>query len=136
MKRNRGIEPVALVPATVLRFSGSRGGAARRLPAKERLREGSGERTLQRAACSVARRESVSGERLGTSWRLTSVHHIGRAMKLTERQREFLENPFVGTITDLRPDGSPHTTVVWVDADDDGLVQHRTWAGEAEIHRA
>ncbi|HSI97402.1 MAG TPA: PPOX class F420-dependent oxidoreductase [Gaiellaceae bacterium] len=43
-------------------------------------------------------------------------------MKLTEKQREFLSNPFVGTITDLRPDGSPHTTVVWVDVDEDGGV--------------
>ena len=28
--------------------------------------------------------------------------------KLTERQRELLENPFVGTATTLRSDGSPH----------------------------
>ena len=41
--------------------------------------------------------------------------------RLTEAQRGFLENPFVGTITDLRPDGSPHTTVVWVDVDDEGI---------------
>ena len=40
---------------------------------------------------------------------------------LTSTQRAFLENPFVGTITDLRPDGSPHTTVVWVDVDDEGV---------------
>jgi PPOX class probable F420-dependent enzyme len=31
---------------------------------------------------------------------------------------EFLENPFVGALTTIRPDGSPHTTVVWVDYDD------------------
>jgi PPOX class probable F420-dependent enzyme len=37
---------------------------------------------------------------------------------LKEKQRQFLaENPFVGTVTTLRPDGSPHSTVVWVDAD-------------------
>ena len=41
--------------------------------------------------------------------------------QLTDAQRDFLENPFVGTITDLRPDGSPHTTVVWVDVDDAGI---------------
>ena len=40
--------------------------------------------------------------------------------QLTERQREFLERPFVGTVTTLREDGSPHSTVVWVDVDDDG----------------
>jgi PPOX class probable F420-dependent enzyme len=36
--------------------------------------------------------------------------------ELTEQQREFLQNPFVGVVTTLRPDGSPHSTVVWVDA--------------------
>jgi PPOX class probable F420-dependent enzyme len=38
--------------------------------------------------------------------------------ELTEQQREFLDNPFVGVVTTLRPDGSPHSTVVWVDAVD------------------
>jgi PPOX class probable F420-dependent enzyme len=40
---------------------------------------------------------------------------------LTARQKEFLENPFVGVVTDLRRDGSPHSTVVWVDVDEDGV---------------
>jgi PPOX class probable F420-dependent enzyme len=40
---------------------------------------------------------------------------------LAPAQRDFLENPFVGVVTDLRPDGSPHSTVVWVDVDDDGI---------------
>jgi len=53
-------------------------------------------------------------------------------VKLTESQREFLENPFVGTITDLRPDGSPHTTVVWVDVDGDGGVSFNTAHGRAK----
>ena len=36
---------------------------------------------------------------------------------LTEKQRQFLaENPLVGVATTLRQDGSPHSTVVWVDA--------------------
>lgn len=52
--------------------------------------------------------------------------------KLTESQRAFLENPFVGTITDLRPDGSPHTTVVWVDVDEDGGVSFNTAYGRAK----
>ena len=51
---------------------------------------------------------------------------------LTEKQREFLRNPFVGTITDLRPDGSPHTTVVWVDVDEDGGVSFNTAYGRAK----
>jgi len=38
--------------------------------------------------------------------------------ELTEQQREFLQSPFVGVVTTLRPDGSPHSTVVWVDAVD------------------
>jgi PPOX class probable F420-dependent enzyme len=41
--------------------------------------------------------------------------------ELTRAQREFLEQPYVGVVTDLRPDGSPHSTVVWVDVDDDGV---------------
>jgi len=53
-------------------------------------------------------------------------------VKLSEQQREFLENPFVGTITDLRPDGSPHTTVVWVDVDGDGVVSFNTAYGRAK----
>lgn len=39
---------------------------------------------------------------------------------LTRRQREFLSRPLLGVATTLRPDGSPHCTVVWVDVDDDG----------------
>jgi PPOX class probable F420-dependent enzyme len=52
-------------------------------------------------------------------------------MKLTDTQRAFLENPYVGTITDLRPDGSPHTTVVWVDVDGDS-VSFNTAYGRAK----
>ena len=36
--------------------------------------------------------------------------------KLSEKQLQFLENPFAGVVTTLRPDGSPHSTIVWVDA--------------------
>ncbi len=42
-------------------------------------------------------------------------------MELTRAQREFLENPFVGVVTTLHADGSPQSTVVWVDVDDDGV---------------
>lgn len=52
--------------------------------------------------------------------------------RLTEPERAFLENPFVATITDLRPDGSPHTTVVWVDVDGDGGVSFNTAHGRAK----
>jgi PPOX class probable F420-dependent enzyme len=51
---------------------------------------------------------------------------------LTEEERWFLaENPFVGVVTDLRPDGSPHSTVVWVDAEDGG-VSFNTARGRAK----
>ena len=36
---------------------------------------------------------------------------------LNEKHRKFLEKPFVGTVTTLRADGSPHSTIVWVDND-------------------
>lgn len=40
---------------------------------------------------------------------------------LTEKQSEFLKNPYFATATTLREDGSPHNTIVWVDVDDEGL---------------
>ena len=50
---------------------------------------------------------------------------------LTDAEREFLQNPFVGVVTDLRPDGSPHSTVVWVDVDGAG-VSFNTAYGRAK----
>jgi len=38
---------------------------------------------------------------------------------LNDKHRKFLEKPFVGTATTLRDDGSPHSTIVWVDNDSD-----------------
>ena len=40
--------------------------------------------------------------------------------ELSAAERVFLESPFVGVVTTLSPDGSPQSTVVWVDVDDDG----------------
>jgi len=52
---------------------------------------------------------------------------------LDEQQRKFLaENPFVGTVTTLRNDGSPHSTVVWVDVLDDGTPSFNTARGRAK----
>jgi PPOX class probable F420-dependent enzyme len=52
--------------------------------------------------------------------------------KLKDEQRRFLdENPFVGTVTTLRPDGSPHSTIVWVDVED-GRVSFNTQEGRAK----
>jgi PPOX class probable F420-dependent enzyme len=50
---------------------------------------------------------------------------------LTDKQREFLEQPFVGEVTTLRGDGYPHTTVVWVDVDTD-TVMFNTAVGRAK----
>ena len=41
-------------------------------------------------------------------------------VELSGVEREFLENPYVGVVTTLHPDGSPQSTVVWVDVDDAG----------------
>jgi len=50
---------------------------------------------------------------------------------LDEKARSFLEQPYVGQVTTLRPDGSPHSTVVWVDADTD-VVMFNTAVGRAK----
>ena len=42
--------------------------------------------------------------------------------KLTDEQRAFLANPYVATATTLREDGSPHNTIVWIDAEGDDVV--------------
>lgn len=47
--------------------------------------------------------------------------------QLTAAERAFLEQPLVGVATDLRPDGSPHCTVVWVDVDDEGVSYNTAW---------
>ena len=52
---------------------------------------------------------------------------------LTDAQLRFLaENPFVGVLTTLRRDGSPHSTVVWVDVED-GTVSFNTEEGRAKV---
>jgi len=52
--------------------------------------------------------------------------------QLKEPQKQFLEeNPFVGVVTTLREDGSPHSTVVWVDVDD-GKPSFNTATGRAK----
>jgi len=51
--------------------------------------------------------------------------------KLSDAQKSFLEQPFVGTATTLREDGSPHSTIVWVDVED-GSVSFNTALGRAK----
>ena len=56
-----------------------------------------------------------------------------RQATLAKEQLRFLgENPFVGVVTTLRPDGSPHSTVVWVDVED-GLPSFNTEEGRAKL---
>jgi PPOX class probable F420-dependent enzyme len=50
---------------------------------------------------------------------------------LTDKQKQFLEQPFPGVVTTLRPDGSPHTTIVWVDVED-GTVSFNTARGRVK----
>jgi PPOX class probable F420-dependent enzyme len=52
---------------------------------------------------------------------------------LKDKERKFIDdNPFVGIVTDLREDGSPHSTVVWVDVEDGGKVSFNTARGRAK----
>ena len=50
---------------------------------------------------------------------------------LDEKARNFLEQPYVGSVTTLRQDGSPLSTIVWVDVDEDGL-SFNTASGRAK----
>ena len=52
--------------------------------------------------------------------------------QLKEPQKQFLDqNPFVGVVTTLREDGSPHSTIVWVDLED-GKPSFNTATGRAK----
>ena len=50
---------------------------------------------------------------------------------LTQAQQEFLDNPYVGVVTTLREDGSPHSTIVWVEQAN-GEVSFNTATGRAK----
>jgi PPOX class probable F420-dependent enzyme len=53
--------------------------------------------------------------------------------KLSDDQIAFLrDNPYYGVLTTLRPDGSPHSTVVWVDVDEAGTPSFNTAYGRAK----
>lgn len=53
--------------------------------------------------------------------------------QLSAQQAAFLrDNPFYGVATTLRADGSPHSTVVWVDVDASGGVSFNTALGRAK----
>jgi PPOX class probable F420-dependent enzyme len=50
---------------------------------------------------------------------------------ITKDQQEFLEQPYLGVVTTIRADGSPHNTVVWVDVED-GVPSFNTAYGRAK----
>jgi PPOX class probable F420-dependent enzyme len=52
--------------------------------------------------------------------------------QLGEQERSFIDqNPYVGVVTTLRNDGSPHSTIVWMDVDD-GKISFNTARGRAK----
>ena len=55
--------------------------------------------------------------------------------QLSDAQRAFLQDiPFVGTVSTLRADGSPHSTVVWIDATDDAVLFNSPHTGAKVRH--
>jgi PPOX class probable F420-dependent enzyme len=55
--------------------------------------------------------------------------------QLSDAQRAFVQdNPFVGTVTTLRADGSPHSTVVWVDTSGDAVLFNTARGRAKERH--
>ena len=52
--------------------------------------------------------------------------------ELTSQQRALLEQPNYAVVTTLREDGSPHSTVVWVHVDDDGVPTFNTATGRVK----
>jgi len=42
--------------------------------------------------------------------------------QLTDAQKALLDEPLYAVVTDLMPDGSPHSTVIWVDHDGANLT--------------
>src|SRR5438874_4449131 len=54
---------------------------------------------------------------------------------LTDAQRAFIhDNPYTGVLTTIRPDGSPHSTVVWLDTDGDEIVFNTAQGRAKERH--
>jgi PPOX class probable F420-dependent enzyme len=52
--------------------------------------------------------------------------------ELSEAQKTFIaDNPYVATVTTLREDGSPHNTIVWIDAEN-GTITFNTAVGRAK----
>ncbi len=50
---------------------------------------------------------------------------------LSEAHRSFIKNPYYAVVTTVRGDGTPHSTVVWVD-EEDGDIIFNTAEGRAK----
>ncbi|WP_250284971.1 PPOX class F420-dependent oxidoreductase, partial [Frankia sp. CiP1_Cm_nod2] len=53
---------------------------------------------------------------------------------LNEDARNLLSRPVHAWVTTLRPDGAPHSTVVWVDADGDEIIFNTAVGRAKERH--
>jgi PPOX class probable F420-dependent enzyme len=55
--------------------------------------------------------------------------------QLSPAQAAFIrDNPFAAIVTTLRPDGSPHSTVTWIDEDDGDLLVNTAVGRAKERH--
>jgi PPOX class probable F420-dependent enzyme len=54
--------------------------------------------------------------------------------QLSENAKELLQRPIHAWITTLRPDGTPHNTVVWVDVEDDEVIVNTAIGRAKERH--
>jgi PPOX class probable F420-dependent enzyme len=52
--------------------------------------------------------------------------------KLTDAHRQLFKDANYAVVTTVRPDGSPQSTVVWADLDDDGVPTFNTARGRAK----
>jgi PPOX class probable F420-dependent enzyme len=52
--------------------------------------------------------------------------------KLTHAHRQLFRDANYAVVTTVRPDGSPQSTVVWADLDDDGVPTFNTARGRAK----
>jgi PPOX class probable F420-dependent enzyme len=58
----------------------------------------------------------------------------GVMAQLSENAKELLQRPIHAWITTLRPDGTPHNTVVWVDVEDDEVIVNTAIGRAKERH--
>jgi PPOX class probable F420-dependent enzyme len=54
--------------------------------------------------------------------------------RLSDSQVAFLRNAYVGVLSTIRADGTPHATIVWVDVSDDGIPGFNTAYGRVKPH--